>query len=123
MNWKIIEIECNCELERFLTWHDAIKYMYAKKLDFKIFEIVPIEKRASIVRSHNILTLSDLGKDEPYKDAIIIKDVKKFKKPLLKKVRYIKNYYLDDGILKTYVEELINNSDHHKTNLNDLCTK
>lgn len=134
MNWKIIEISCNCELERFLTWHDAIKYMYAKKLDFKTFEIVPIEKRTSIVRSHNILTLSDLGKEEPYKDVLTIGEAaRKFRKPQIFRCKPVKRHLRETEFIfknkwpyknfkewPTTILKKINGSDQHKTDLKDL---
>lgn len=118
MNWKIIEDACKCELQTFLTWEDAAKYMFNKKLDKKLFSIVPYNSLQIHSRLHKFLVLEDLSKCDDFKDAVYIKDVKKFREPILKKVRYAKYFYSDDGILKTYVEE-IKDSYTHKTHLTD----
>lgn len=117
MNWKIIEDACKCELQTFLTWEDAAKYMFNKKLDKKLFSIVPYNSLQIHSRLHKFLVLEDLSKCDDFKDAVYIKDVKKFRAPLLKTVRYMKSNYYSDGVRINCVEPA--KGSEHKTHLTD----
>ena len=136
MNWKIIEISCNCELESFLTWKDAIRYFKEKKLNENVFTIVSNEtylknqrekdRKKYLIdylhfnsRKHNILVLKDLGKEEPYKDVLTVGEAaKKFKK-IIFKVRFLEIKVKVD-FKKEVIIKKPNGSDKHKTNLKDL---
>ena len=116
MNWKIVEKSCDCILEYFLTWHDAISYFYNKRLDFQKYEIKAANVIDLKVRTHNILILSDLGKAEQYKDVLTVGEAAKKIRKSFFKIRFLK-------VKINHTEIIIKKpqgSDHHKTNLNDL---
>lgn len=119
MNWKIIEISCKCEIETFLTWEDAAKYMFNKKLDKKLFSIVPAKSLQTHSRLHKFLVLEDLSKCDEFKDAVYIKDVKKFRKVIFK-IRFLKFEEYEIYPIKGEIKITgANESYLHKTHLTD----
>lgn len=119
MNWKIIEDACKCEIETFLTWEDAAKYLYRKKLDKKLFSIVPYNSLQTHSRLHKFLVLEDLSKCGDFKDAIYIKDVKKFRKVIFK-IRFLKIEEYEIYPIKGEIKITSAKDSHtHKTHLTD----